>query len=134
MLRLSPLTDISEMSIQMWFRTKWARTVCFFERVLFVPVPCRPADPKLFPGNTFPDLLDYFRRDLFRTTFLIAWFLPGYCFACSSAFFDHPAFELCKTQRDISSIYFQKNNGDIRMLYVSAQSYSQTVFIQKKIK
>jgi len=72
MLRLSPLTDISEISIQMWFRMKWARTVCFFERVLFVPVPCCSADPQFFPGHTFLNLLNNLRCNLFRTAFCVA--------------------------------------------------------------
>ena len=66
-----------------------------------IPILRRSADPKLFPGNTFPDLLDYFRRDLFRTTFLIAWLLLGYCFTCSSTLLDHLAFKLCKAQHDM---------------------------------
>ena len=89
------------MSIQMWFRTKWARTVCFFERVLFVPIPRRPADPQFLPGHTFFDLFNDFRCDLLRTSFFIAWFLPGYYFTRGSTFFNHFALELRKAQHNM---------------------------------
>ena len=89
------------MSIQMWFRTKWARTVCFFERVLFVPIPRRPADPQFLPGHTFLDPLNNLRCNLFRAAFCVAWLLPGYCFACNGTLLDHLTFELRKAQHDM---------------------------------
>ena len=101
---------------------------------LSISIPRRPADPRFLPGHTFLDLLDNLRCNLLWTSIFVTGFLTCNRFSGGSAFFDHLAFELRRTVDDISSICFQKNNRDNRMLHVIAQSYSQTVFIQKKIK
>ncbi len=69
--------------------------------MLSVSIPRRPTDSEFFPGHTFLNLLNNLRCNLFRTTFFVAWLLPGYCFTGCSTFFDHLAFELCKAQHDM---------------------------------
>ena len=66
-----------------------------------IPIPRRSADSQLFPGNAVLDLFNDFRCDLLRTSFFIAWLLPGYCFTRGSTFFNHFALEFRKAQHDI---------------------------------